>query len=393
MDRSAAMVIALLGILKAGAAYVPLDPGYPIERVATVVTDAQLPVIVTDERNIQKLQNPRAQLVSLDGHAHAIAAQRSDPPQSAIDGSHLAYVIYTSGSTGKPKGVMVEHRNVLSLFAAMDAAIGAEPGVWLAVTSISFDISVLELLWTLTRGFKVVLHRDEDLHTIASEIQSHEVTHFQATPSLIRMLTINPTTLEALGLLRQLLVGGEALPASLVQTLRSCVKGQIFNMYGPTEATIWSTFHPVLETQSNIPIGKPLANTTAYVLDDQLHPVHAGETGELFLGGEGVVRGYWQRPDLTHQRFLADPFSPGGRLYRTGDLARFLPDGALEFLGRTDFQVKIRGHRIELGEIEALLEQDPAVLQSVVLARGDSQGTMQLVAYVVASKSSSPSWA
>jgi acyl-coenzyme A synthetase/AMP-(fatty) acid ligase/acyl carrier protein len=265
----------------------------------------------------------------------------------------------------------------------MDRAIGSEPGVWLAVTSISFDISVLELFWTLTRGFQVILHGDEGTQTIPDEIRRHGVTHMQATPSLARMIALDPQGLAALGRLKTILLGGEALPPSLVRRLRSVFFGEIYNMYGPTETTIWSTRFRICEETSNIPIGKPIVNTQIYVLDSQLRPVRPGETGDLYIAGEGVVRGYWQRPELTAERFLADPSQPGNRMYHTGDLARFLPDGNLEFLGRADFQVKLRGFRIEIGEIEAVLEQQAGVSQAAVVAREFKPEDTRLVAYVV----------
>src|SRR5262249_19740014 len=243
------------------------------------------------------------------------------PAPSPATGANLAYVIYTSGSTGKPKGVMVEHRNVLSFFAAMDQVLGTAPGIWLAVTSISFDISVLELLWTLTRGFKVVLHGEEGTPALAAEIVRHGVTHFQSTPSLARMLATDPRSLAALGSVKKLLLGGEALPAALLGSLRRATLGEIYNMYGPTETTVWSTAYAIPDTgasASNVPIGRPLANTRTYVLDAQMGQVPVGEPGELFLGGEGVARGYWERPELTAERFLPDPFTGAGRLYRTG---------------------------------------------------------------------------
>jgi acyl-coenzyme A synthetase/AMP-(fatty) acid ligase/acyl carrier protein len=296
-------------------------------------------------------------------------------------------VIYTSGSTGKPKGVMIEHCNVVNFFAGMDRAIGAEPGVWLAVTSISFDISVLELFWTLTRGFRVIIHGDEGTHTIPDEIRNHGVTHLQSTPSLARMIALNPDGLASLGRLKKLLLGGEALSASLVHQLRQVFRGEMHNMYGPTETTVWSTTFPITEDLASIPIGKPIVDTQVYVLDSGLQPVAAGEAGDLYIGGAGVVRGYWQRPDLTAEKFLGDPFRPGNRMYRTGDLARFLPDGNLEFLGRADFQVKLRGFRIEIGEIEGALENQAGVGQAVVVAREFKSRTQsddkRLVAYIV----------
>jgi amino acid adenylation domain-containing protein len=386
MDRSPGMVITFLAILKAGGAYVPLDPAYPAERTAFVIEDSGVSVVVTTERDRVRLPAVATRIVSLDGDATVIADRPSDAISCPAAGQNLAYVIYTSGSTGKPKGVMVEHRNVLSFFDAMDHVLGTEPGVWLALTSISFDISVLELLWTLTRGFKVVLHGEEGTHTIASEIVRHAVTHFQSTPSLARMLATDPVSLAALGSVNKLLLGGEALPASLVSVLRGVTACEIYNMYGPTETTVWSTVYRVplaAGSRTSIPIGRPLSNTRAYILDSQHQPVRFGEPGELFLGGEGVARGYWRRPELTAERFLADPFASGGCIYGTGDVVRSLPDGDLEFLGRVDFQVKLRGYRIELGEIEAVIEQQPEVRQAVVIAREDRPGDKRLVAYVV----------
>ena len=386
MDRSLSMVIGMLAILKAGGAYVPLDPTYPAERTALVIDDCKAAVVLTTDRVRDRLPAVAARVHSLPEQPAPITNLPLDLPQSHATGVNLAYVIYTSGSTGKPKGVMVEHRNVLSFFAAMDRVLGTEPGVWLAVTSISFDISILELLWPLTRGFKVVIESEEGIHTIAKEIVRHGITHFQSTPSLARMLATDQNSLAALGSVKTLLLGGEALPASLVSTLRGVVRGQIFNMYGPTETTIWSTAFRVPDSDdlgTSIPIGQPLVNTLAYILDPQLRPVPAGEPGELFLGGEGVARGYWERSELTAERFLPDEFANLGRMYGTGDVARVLPDGNLEFLGRTDFQVKLRGYRIELGEIEAILEQNAMVRQAVVVAREDRTGDKRLVAYVV----------
>ncbi len=386
MDRSPAMIVALLAILKAGGAYVPIDPNYPSERIAFVIEDSRAAVVLTSESVRARLPAISARVVSLEDDSAAISSLPPDLVSCVATSADLAYVIYTSGSTGKPKGVMVEHRNVLSFFSSMDLIIGNEPGVWLALTSISFDISVLEILWTLTRGFKVVLHGDEGTHTIASELDRHGVTHIQLTPSLARMLVIDPGFLAALGSVKMLLLGGEALPASLLSALRRATSAELCNMYGPTETTVWSTAYRVPDATdfgSNVPIGRPLANTRAYVLDAEQRPLADGEPGELYLGGEGVVRGYWDQPELTAERFVADPITREGRLYRTGDLVRLQPDGNLEFLGRTDFQVKLRGHRIELGEIEAVLEQQPSVGQAVVVMREDRPADMRLIAFVV----------
>jgi amino acid adenylation domain-containing protein len=389
VQRSIDMVVGMLAILKAGGAYVPIDPSYPSARIALVIEDSHLRFVLTTEQNRANLPASPAQVISLDGDAKAIAAHSPAAVHAYTNKNNLAYVIYTSGSTGKPKGVMVEHRNVVNFFAGMDRILGAEAGTWLAVTSISFDISALELLWTLTRGFKVVIHGEGNTDKIPAEILRYGVTHLQATPSLYRALASDPASLQALGKLKKILIGGEALPAALIAALRQSFSGEILNMYGPTETAIWSTVYRVQEQRSNIPIGKPIVNTQVYVLDSQMQLVPPGGIGQLWIGGDGVVRGYLNRPELTAERFVKDPFCEEGRLYRTGDLARFLPDGNLEYMGRADFQVKIRGFRIELGEIEALLESQPGVAQGVVVAREDLHADKILAAFFVAKSGNS----
>ena len=389
VQRSIDMVVGLLAVLKAGGAYVPIDPSYPSARIALVIEDSHLGFVLTTEQNRANLPASPAQVISLDGDAKAIAAHSPAAVHAYTNKNNLAYVIYTSGSTGKPKGVMVEHRNVVNFFAGMDRVLGAEGGTWLAVTSISFDISALELLWTLTRGFKVVIHGEGNTDKIPQEILRHGVTHLQATPSLYRALASDPASLQALGKLKKILIGGEALPAALIAALRQSFSGEILNMYGPTETAIWSTVYRAHGQRSNIPIGKPIVNTQVYVLDSQMQLVPPGGIGQLWIGGDGVVRGYLNRPELTAERFVKDPFRAEGRLYRTGDLARFLRDGNLEFMGRADFQVKIRGFRIELGEIEALLEAQPGVAQGVVVAREDLHADKILAAFFVAKSGNS----
>lgn len=386
MGRTETLVVSLLAILKAGGAYVPLDPDFPRERLALVIEDSGMPVLLTTARSRTRLPLESGHVQVVDAEDAAIAAASSAPLAPVAKPENLAYVIYTSGSTGKPKGVMVEHRNVVNFFTGMDRSIGRTPGMWLAVTSVSFDISVLELLWTLTRGCTVVLHDEQSPVTVAEEITRHSVTHLQMTPSLARMLTLDARAFAALGSLKQMLLGGEAVPAALIRHLRQVFHGEIHNMYGPTETTIWSTTCPVGEVGSFVSIGKPIANTQVFLLDSDRKPVAVGETGELYIGGDGVARGYWNRPELTAERFLTIPELSSSRLYRTGDLARFLPDGNIEFLGRADFQVKLRGHRIELGEIEALLEAQRGVSQAVVVLREDREGDQRLVAYLVAEK-------
>ena len=393
MERSIDMVAAMLGVLEAGGAYLPLDPGFPPERVRFMLEDSDTRVILTHQRLKNRLGNSHAIVVSLDEpdmdhHATDWAISASSNPAAYS----LAYLMYTSGSTGTPKGVMVEHRNVLNFFAGMDRIVGVEEGVWLAVTSISFDISVLELLWTLSRGFTVVLQSDRNGlaatgdYSIASQITKHRVTHFQCTPTLVRALTRFPETLAAMKQLRKLFLGGEALPLSLANQLGEVLNAEIFNMYGPTETTVWSTTHKLAGSSDSVPIGRPIANTRVYIVDEHGGLAAVGAAGELFIGGAGVTRGYWRRPELTAEKFVVNTFEPERRgiLYRTGDLARYRDGGEIEFIGRTDQQIKIRGFRIELGEIETVLGIHPAVHEAVVVVRRDRADNPQLVAYVVA---------
>jgi amino acid adenylation domain-containing protein len=384
MGRSETLVVSMLAILKAGGGYVPLDPTHPRERLSLVIEDSEMPILLTTSATHDRLPLGTGGARVLDVENPTIALESCDAVETTARSHNLAYVIYTSGSTGRPKGVMLENQNVVNFFTGMDRAIGSTPGVWLAVTSVSFDISVLELLWTLTRGFTVVLHGDEGPAAVADEIRRHSVTHLQMTPSLARVLTLDPLAFAALGLLKQMLLGGEAVPASLIHDIRRVFSKEIRNMYGPTETTIWSTTHSVEEPGSTVPIGRPISNTQIYMLNTELQPVPVGEIGELFIGGDGVARGYWNRPDLTAERFLTLPSLSPKRIYRTGDLARFLPDGNIEFLGRADYQVKIRGHRIEPGEIEAVLEQCSGIRQAVVVVREDRENDKRLLAYLVA---------
>lgn len=381
VDRRLELVVAMLAILKAGGAYVPIDPAYPAPRVAAMLEDSAMPVLVADQKTKQRFSAQTESIAVLD--ADVQLPQPVEAVQGRSAGDSLAYVIYTSGSTGKPKGVMVEHRNVLNFFAGMDQLLGTSTGVWLAVTSVSFDISILEIFWTLTRGFTVVLHRDDGTTSMAEQIERHGVTHLQMTPSLARILLLDTKSHLSLGRLKQLLLGGEALPAALAQQLRIIVTGRFWNMYGPTETTIWSTASEIVDAQS-INIGKPIANTQVCLLNDVRQVVAQGEAGELYIGGSGVVRGYWRRPEMTADRFIVNPAIADGRIYRTGDIARCTADGSLEFLGRVDDQIKLRGHRIELGEIESALEQEQDVRQAVVVLREDRVGDARLVAYLVA---------
>ncbi|HEX6747845.1 MAG TPA: non-ribosomal peptide synthase/polyketide synthase [Longimicrobium sp.] len=389
VDRSAEMVVAMLAVLKSGAAYLPLDPSYPAGRLAYMLKDSGAPLLVTQESLRGLLPTDGVRIVSVDEDAAAIAANSADAPRTPVDAANAAYVIYTSGSTGEPKGVQVTHGNAVSFFAGMDERVGGPAaGTWLAVTRISFDIHVLELLWTLARGFRVVVQpepdRARDGESIAEQIRRHSVTHLQCTPSLAAMM-IAESGIGALSGLERILLGGEALSPDLAEQITAVLPNGLVNMYGPTETTVWSATHAVEVAETPIPIGRPIANTRVYVLDAALRPQPAGVPGELFIGGHGVTRGYLGRPGLTAERFVPDAFSaePGARLYRTGDRARWTAEGVLEYLGRLDAQVKVRGFRIEPGEIEAVLRRHPAVVECAVVARAAGAGDTRLVAYVV----------
>ncbi|WP_147486104.1 non-ribosomal peptide synthetase, partial [Burkholderia pseudomallei] len=387
LERSVDMMVGLLGILKSGSAYLPLDPAYPAERLAYIVDDARPALLLTEAALRDDWRDAGAPVVLLDADGPAIDACPDHNPDAAAGRdartlSSLAYVIYTSGSTGRPKGVMIEHRNLANLLGAM----GEQPGigahdVLLAVTSLSFDIAALELFLPLLHGARAVIAaRDDaaDPARLAHLIESSGASLMQATPSTWRMLAQHGWPRSARPL--TLLCGGEALPPALAERLLAHVPA-IWNLYGPTETTVWSTVRRV--TTPVVDIGGPIANTQVYVLDERLRPAPIGVAGELYIGGAGVARGYLNRPELTRERFVDDPFRRGGRLYRTGDLARRRADGNLEYLGRNDFQVKIRGFRIELGEIEAQLAKAHGVQGVALAARDTPTADKRLVAYYV----------
>ncbi len=391
MERSLEMVVALLGILKAGGAYVPLDPAYPSDRIQYVLDDARVMLLLTQESLLASLPPTSAEVHCLDPDWRVLEAEDSGPVTAEAKPENLAYVIYTSGSTGKPKGVQLEHRSVVNFLCSMQR----EPGmttddVLVAVTTLSFDIAGLELyLPLLTRGKLVVASREATLdgRLLMQLLEQSGATIMQATPTTWRVLLESGWQGDPK---LKVLVGGEALPADLAHNLATRC-GSVWNMYGPTETTIWSSVYEVEGNDEKlVPIGRPIANTTFYILDANRQPVAEGASGELYIGGDGLARGYFERDELTAEKFVPDPFSieAGARLYRTGDLARYRHDGVVEFLGRIDHQVKIRGFRIELGEIEAVLEQHPEVKQAVVIAREDTPGDKRLVAYLVAAAAS-----
>jgi len=381
VERSVEMVLALLGILKAGGAYVPLDPAYPQDRLAFVLQDAQVAVLLTQQRLVEGLPGHTAHLICLDTDWSSIAQEREENPVSRATTENLAYVIYTSGSTGRPKGVAIEHRSTCAFvqwawsnFTPEDLA-----GV-LASTSVCFDLSVFEIFVPLSSGGTVILV--ENLLQLPDVSTDQQVTLINTVPSVMTEL-LRSTSLPAS--VHTVNLAGEPLHRTLVRQLyqQDSIR-RVFNLYGPTEDTTYSTFILVEKVGREPSIGRPIANSQTYILDSHLQPVPIGVVGELYLGGDGLARGYLNRPELTAERFIPNPFRAGARLYKTGDLARYLPDGTIEFLGRIDHQVKIRGFRIELGEIEEVLKQHPSVREALVVAREDTPGDKYLVAYSVA---------
>ncbi|MEZ4270063.1 MAG: amino acid adenylation domain-containing protein [Myxococcota bacterium] len=383
VERSIEMVVGMLGILKAGGAYVPLDPKFPADRLAFMVGDSQMPIIVTQGALVGSLPPHNALVICLE----SIDSQTTTVENYHDDAENLAYVIYTSGSTGQPKGVQVPHRAAVNFLSSMSRDPGLGPDdVLLAVTTLSFDIAVLELLLPLTVGARIVLATQEmvqDGAALAAAIEKHGVTAMQATPSTWRLLIDAGWQGQPAF---KIICGGEALPKELALELVERTE-HCWNMYGPTETTVWSTAYRLGRGFERVLIGTPIANTQIYVVDGLMNLTPIGVPGELYIGGEGITHGYLNRPELTAERFVADPFGKGGRhLYKTGDLVRLDDGGQLEFIGRNDGQVKVRGFRIELGEIEVNLTRHPAVKQAVVVVREDRPGDVRLVAYLVAAQ-------
>jgi amino acid adenylation domain-containing protein len=385
LDRGVDMVVALLGVMKAGAGYVPLDPSYPATRLQHMAVDSGLALMITEERYRELWRDIVAvPQVLMDADRAAIDANEAVRAPHVSDPYDVAYVIYTSGSTGRPKGVAIEHRALVNFLLSMRRAPGMTANDrLLAVTTLSFDIAGLELFGPLIAGGCVVMTSREDVldgRRLIALLADEEITILQATPATWRLL-IAAGWNGRRGL--KMLCGGEALPAALAADLLA--RGaELWNMYGPTETTVWSTIERV-ELGRPITIGRPIANTQCYVLDERLEPVGVGMVGELYIGGEGLARGYHERPELTAERFVSRPFGRSARMYRTGDLARWGADGRLECLGRIDHQVKVRGFRIELGEVETALSGLPGVRDAVAVVREDSSGEGRLIAYVIPS--------
>jgi amino acid adenylation domain-containing protein len=386
VERSSATMIGLLGILKTGATHVPLDPNHPLDRIEYVLEDAQIAIILTQQQLVNRVSSRSSvELICLDTDWAKIATQPTSTPIVAIDPDQIAYLIYTSGSTGKPKGVEARHRGVVNFITSMQRQPGmTATDILLAVTTLSFDMAVLEIYLPITVGAQLVLVSREDAmdgEKLATMIAQLGITIVQATPATWRVLLESGWQGQPN---LKILTGAEPISTDLVTQLLT-KSSSVWNLYGPTETTVWSTAYQVQGHEQRIPIGKPIANTEIYILDPHLQPVPIGVTGELYIGGAGLARGYWQKPDLTAEKFIPHPFRTDGtaRIYRTGDLARYLPNGAIECLGRIDFQVKLRGFRIELGGIEALLCQHPHVAQAVATVREDNPGDRRLVAYII----------
>jgi amino acid adenylation domain-containing protein/non-ribosomal peptide synthase protein (TIGR01720 family) len=390
LTRSPELVIALLAVLKAGAGYVPLDPEYPSERLAYLISDAKVSALVTQTGLAGRLGEWDSTVVLVDAARELIAREREVSPSAPVLPEHIAYVIYTSGSTGQPKGVVVSHGNAVHSTAARLRYYREPVRGFLLLSSIAFDSSVAGLFGTLAQGGSVVLSDAASVQqpsVFRALLQHHGVTHLLTVPALYRAL-LQDSSDDALTGLCAVIVAGEACRADLLRQHRRRAPGvRFFNEYGPTEATVWCTVYEASEEEhgTTIPIGHPIANVQVYLLDRRMEPVPIGVSGEVYVGGAGVARGYWNRAALTAERFVPDPFSvtPGGRLYRTGDMARYRSDGVIEFIGRRDEQVKIQGCRIELGEVEAVLQLNPGVRAAVAIVREDRVGEPRLVAYVV----------
>jgi amino acid adenylation domain-containing protein len=393
LERSTEMLVGLLGILKAGGTYVPLDPTFPAERLSFISKDAGLSVVLTREGLRKSFPVRGAGMVCLDTDWEIIAQEDSANFDSDVTAENLAYVVYTSGSTGRPKGVLVEHRQLSNYVHGVCERLRLDAcKSFVLVQPLTVDASVTTIYPPLLTGGCLHLISEEraaDAEALATYLQHHQIDYLKVAPSHLAALhnSVDPSKLMPRKLL---IIGGEASRVDFGEQLRSLAQCSIFNHYGPTETTVGVTTYSVDETVKDVPgvtlpIGRPLPNVQAYVLDPHMEPAPFGVAGELYIGGNCVARGYLDRPELTAEKFIPDPFSRsvGARLYSTGDVARYLADGQLEFLGRKDQQVKVRGFRIELGEIEAALCEHESVREAAVTAYSNTHGDTRLAAYVV----------
>ena len=388
MQRSPELIVALLAILKAGGAYVPLDPQYPKARLEFMVADARASALVTERALLNDLPARAMETICVDDLSTELVLESSDNPKVETTADNLAYVIYTSGSTGKPKGVAVMHRNVVRLVKNTNYASFSADEVFLQYAPVSFDASTFEIWGSLLNGARLALMPagKASLKELGDALKRYEVTTLWLTAGLFHLMVDNH--LEDLRGLRQLLAGGDILSVPHVRKVFEELKGcRFINGYGPTENTTFTSCYPVTDLakiNGSVPIGYPISNTSVYILDCHMNPAPIGVPGELYIGGDGLAAGYLDRPELNTERFVRDPFSAvtGARLYRTGDLVRYRATGEIEFIGRIDNQVKVRGFRVELGEIETALAEHPSVREAVVIARKD-EGDKHLAAYLV----------
>jgi amino acid adenylation domain-containing protein len=389
LERSLELIVALMGILKAGGAYLPLDRNYPQERIAYLVKDACAPFVLTSEATDAVLSPYGLRTIKLDLKTPEITKQPTNAPESGVSSENLAYVIYTSGSSGNPKGVGVVHRNISRLVLNTNYVQISPQDVFLQLAPVTFDAATFEIWGALLNGAKLALYAPDpmlDLLKLKSVIQQAGVSVLWLTAGLFN--SIEDGDASILSPVKQLLVGGDVVSATHVKRFMEQIPTcRVINGYGPTEGTTFSVCFPIPNIsaiEKNVPIGRPVSNTTAYVLNSDGQPVPLGETGELYIGGAGLARGYFHRPDMAAESFVPNPFGErGSRLYRTGDLVRYSSDGVLEFVGRVDFQVKVRGYRIELEEVEAALLSDPGIRQAAVVVQSEPRGDKKLVAYVV----------
>ncbi|MEH2175037.1 non-ribosomal peptide synthetase [Nostoc sp.] len=383
IERSPQMIIALLAILKAGGAYLPLDPSLPQERLNFILEDAQVSVLLTQEKLLKHFEYFSNPIICIDKDWVTITQHSQENPTSCVTFDNLAYVIYTSGSTGKPKGVLLQHRGLSNLAASQIEIFNLQPSNRiLQFASLSFDASIFEIVMALQTGATLYLANKESLlpgQPLLKLLREKAITHITLPPAVLAVL---PT--ESLSALQTIICAGESCPDDIVKRWWNSQR-RFFNAYGPTEATVWSTIAEISTISEKPPIGRPIANTQIYILDKYLQPLPIGIIGELYISGEGLAQGYLNRPELTLEKFIHNPFSDkkGARLYKTGDLARYRPDGNIEFLGRIDNQVKIRGFRVELSEIETVLSQHESVQKAVVIVKENVSGDKYLVAYIV----------
>ncbi|WP_432403808.1 amino acid adenylation domain-containing protein [Wukongibacter sp. M2B1] len=382
-ERSLEMMIGILGILKSGGAYLPIDPEYPEDRISYMLEDSGAEILLTTKGLREKIST-NCDILTIEDELKN--SEKNVNPNRINKASDLAYMIYTSGSTGRPKGVMLEHMSIHNFIKGMTENIAFEPNkVILALTTICFDIFLLETLLPLTKGMEVVIASEKvqrDPKLLAEAITMNDVNMLQMTPSRLQMLMNSDSDLAFLKDIEEIMIGGEAFPPALLKELQGLTSGKIYNIYGPTETTVWSTMKDVTSSKS-INIGRPIANTKIYIVDKEKRLQPMGVPGELCIGGDGLARGYFKRPKLTAEKFVEIPFNQGEKMYRTGDLARWLPDGNIEFLGRTDHQVKLRGYRIELEEIENAINVQDGIKESIVIVKGDNSKNQYLCAYLV----------